>query len=128
VVGAGPPLHGIRKRRLPYLFPAVPSAEGLPGGVGIAAAPSRQGDYRQATGSVMFFLLQSLSYAATAAASVFDQRNASPVTHMRCRMTASLRATATLALFMPTRLASLRPQTLSADHLPTRVNRSKRPS
>jgi hypothetical protein len=37
--------------------------------------------------------------------------------HMRCRMTASLRTTATVALRSPLRLASLIPQAFSADHL-----------
>jgi hypothetical protein len=41
---------------------------------------------------------------------------------MRCRMTASLRATATLALRSPLRLASLIPQAFSTDHFGTRVS------
>jgi hypothetical protein len=44
--------------------------------------------------------------ALYAVASFADQRKSVPSTHMRCRMTASLRATATLALRMPMRLAS----------------------
>src|SRR5437588_630219 len=40
---------------------------------------------------------------------------------MRCRMTASFRATATLALRSPLRFASLTPQALSADHLAIQV-------
>src|SRR5260221_1356010 len=51
-----------------------------------------------------------------------DQLNSVPSTHMRCRMTASLRATATLALRSPLRLASLIPQAFSADHFGTRVS------
>ena len=42
-----------------------------------------------------------------------DQLNSVPSTHMRCRMTASLRATATLALRSPLRLASLIPHAFS---------------
>jgi hypothetical protein len=53
-------------------------------------------------------------YAAAVSAS--DQRNASPVTIIWCIMTASLRATATLALFMQLRLAIRSPQDFSADH------------
>src|SRR6185295_16926465 len=51
-------------------------------------------------------------YAHQAATSLllFDQLNSVPSTHMRCRMTASLRATATLALRSPLRLVSLVPQ------------------
>src|SRR5438445_563488 len=47
-----------------------------------------------------------------AAAFFVDQLNSVPSTHMRCRMTASLRATATLALRSPLRLASLIPPRL----------------
>ena len=36
--------------------------------------------------------------------------------HMRCMMMASLRATATQAFLLPTRLASFTPQARSADH------------
>src|SRR6201989_1908570 len=49
-------------------------------------------------------------YAHQAATSLlFDQLNSVPSTHMRCRMTASLRATATLALRSPLRLTSFTP-------------------
>src|SRR5580704_8731366 len=41
---------------------------------------------------------------------------------MRCRMTASFRATATLALRRPFRLVSLAPQAFSPDHFGTRVS------
>src|SRR6266404_1268786 len=57
-----------------------------------------------------------------AAAFFVDQLNSVPSTHMRCRMTASLRATGTLALRSPLRLASLIPQAFSADHFGTRVS------
>jgi hypothetical protein len=45
-----------------------------------------------------------------------DQLNSVPSIHMRCRMTASLRATATFALRSPLRLASLIPHAFRADH------------
>src|SRR5258708_18195348 len=67
-----------------------------------------------------------LVIARYAATSFFDQVNSVPSTHIRCRMTASLRATATLAFRSPLRLASLIPQAFSADHFGTRV--SSRPS
>src|SRR5215475_1354183 len=63
-----------------------------------------------------------LVIARYAATSFFDQLNSVPSTHMRCRMTASLRATATLALRSPLRLVSLMPQAFSADHFGTRVS------
>jgi hypothetical protein len=61
-------------------------------------------------------------YARYAIASFLDQLNSVLSIHIRCRMTASLRATATLALRSPLRLASLIPQAFSADHFGTRVS------
>src|SRR5262245_33207805 len=80
--------------------------------LGIAGAfvPARDVSVRRRI-SVIFLLS---AYAA--AVSVSDQRNASPVSHIWCMMTASLRATATFALFMQLRLATRSPQDLSADH------------
>jgi hypothetical protein len=57
-----------------------------------------------------------------AAAFFIDQLNSVPSTHTRCRMTASLRATATVAFRSPLRLASLIPHAFSADHFGTRVS------
>ena len=54
------------------------------------------------------------------AASVLLHRNVEPSIHMRCRITASLRATATLARFKPRRLATSSPQRLSAEKRVTR--------
>jgi len=49
------------------------------------------------------------------AASAFVHRNVVPSIHMRCRITASLRATATFARLLPRRLATSSPQRLSAE-------------
>jgi hypothetical protein len=43
------------------------------------------------------------------------------VTQIRCMITASLRATATVARFIPRRLATAMPQARSRDHLRVRV-------
>src|SRR6201987_4365869 len=61
-------------------------------------------------------------YAVCMAVSFDDHLKAVPSIHIRCRMTASFRATATLALRTPVRLASRMPQALSADHFATRVS------
>src|SRR5215510_7335545 len=63
-----------------------------------------------------------LVIARYAATSFDDQVNSVPSTHIRCRMTASFRATATLALRNPHRFASRMPQALSVDHFATRVS------
>lgn len=52
----------------------------------------------------------------------FAQRNSASSLHMRCRMTASLRATATRALAMPRRWATRIPHALSVDHFWQRVS------
>ena len=44
------------------------------------------------------------------------QRKSVPSTHMRCRMTASLLASATMARRMPRRWATRMPQAFSHDH------------
>jgi len=50
------------------------------------------------------------------------QRNGTSSSHMRCRMTASLRATAMTARRWPRVLASFMPQALSGDHVELRVS------
>src|SRR5260370_520002 len=60
-----------------------------------------------------------------AAASFLVQRNSVPSTHMRCMMTASRRATATIARFMPRCRAIFMPQALSHDHLRLWVIRTR---
>ena len=54
------------------------------------------------------------------ASSVLVHRNVDPSIHIRCRITASLRATATLARFRPRRLATSSPQRLRAEKRVTR--------
>jgi len=51
--------------------------------------------------------------------------NAVPSSHIRCRITARRRATATTARFMPRRLATRSPQAFSAHHFLLRVSRLK---
>src|SRR5262249_54105483 len=70
----------------------------------------------------LFPLPREPIYIRYASASLFDQVNSVPSIHMRCRITASLRATATLALRSPFRLANLMPQAFNTDHFGTRVS------
>jgi hypothetical protein len=62
---------------------------------------------------------RSIGYAAFVAAAGPPKSNSSPVTQMRCMITASLRAT--VARFMPRRLATATPQARRRDHLRVRV-------
>ena len=63
-----------------------------------------------------FLLFHLISYRVHAAAASLVQRNSVPLTQMRCMMTAKRRASATIALFMPRRLAICIAQALSHDH------------
>ena len=49
-------------------------------------------------------------------------RKSSPLIHIRCRITASFRATATRARAIPRRLATFMPQARSTDHLVLRIS------
>jgi hypothetical protein len=60
-------------------------------------------------------LVPSRSSVHAAAASLADQRNSLPSRSMRCRMTESFRATATVAFLVPILLANRVPQAFSAD-------------
>src|ERR1700681_1058717 len=65
------------------------------------------------------FLLAGLilnGFHAAAAACSRVHRNSVPSTHIRCMITASRRARATIAFFIPRRLAICMAQALSQDH------------
>ena len=77
-------------------------------------------------GGVHNFLLLDLiphGFHAAAAACSRVQRNSVPSTQMRCIITANRRARATIAFFMPRRLAICVAQALSQDHFVERTNR-----
>src|SRR4029450_13377377 len=99
------------KRALAFLSIAKPGA--------IATTPaSRQGPwFPPVVGGNSI-----ICYAVWLAVSFDDHLKSVPSIHIRCRMTASFRATATLALRSPLRFASRMPQALSADHFATRVS------
>ena len=112
--------HGIRGRG------GTISCVGLAGRVtagpaDIANSPhpsSREGHLSTARWSSSFLLSDVIPYglhAATAACSRV-QRNSVPSTQMRCMITANRRASATIAFFMPRRLAICIAQALSQDH------------
>src|SRR3546814_8388955 len=63
---------------------------------------------------------QAAARAASAPGSL-PKRNSASSLHMRCRVTASLRATATRARAMPRRFAMLMPQARRLDHLRLRT-------
>src|SRR5271170_7543136 len=79
---------------------------------------SREGHHSTARWSSSFLLLDLTLYGFHVAAAACSrvQRNSVPSTQMRCMITASRRAKATIAFFIPRRLAICMAQALSQDH------------
>jgi hypothetical protein len=79
---------------------------------------SREGHHSTTRWSSSFLLSGAIlqGFHTAAAASSRVQRNSVPSTHMRCMITASRRASATIAFFIPRRLAICIAQALSQDH------------
>ena len=67
---------------------------------------------------------EKIEQLQTGVSPVLPQRNVVPSIHIRCRMTASLRATATFARLRPRRLATSSPQRLSAEKRVTRESKT----
>ena len=79
---------------------------------------SREGHHSTAGWSSSFLLLRLILRGLHAAAAACSrvQRNSVPSTQMRCMITANRRARATIAFFIPRRLAICIAQALSQDH------------
>ena len=79
--------------------------------------PSSREGHLSITGWISSFLLLHLILHGTHATAVSRvHRNSVPSTQMRCMITANLRARATIAFFIPRRLAICIAQALSQDH------------
>ena len=77
---------------------------------------SREGHHSTAGWSSTFLLSRLILRGRHAAAASRVQRNSVPSTQMRCMITANRRASATIAFFIPRRLAICIAQALSHDH------------
>src|SRR5674476_1325847 len=77
---------------------------------------SREGHLSTAWWNSSILLLSLILHGSYAAATSRFQRNSVPSTHMRCMITANRRARATIAFFIPRRLAICIAQALSHDH------------
>jgi hypothetical protein len=90
------------------------------GASGLTISPhpsSREGHHSTAGWSSSFLLSDLILHGFHAAAACSRvHRNSVPSTHMRCRITANRRASATMAFFFPRRLAICIAQALSQDH------------
>jgi len=85
--------------------------------------PSSREGHHSTVGWISVFLLSDLIlYCSHAAATSLVQRNSVPSTHMRCMITASRRASATIAFFIPRCLAIFIAQALSQDHFVERTS------
>jgi hypothetical protein len=73
-------------------------------------------------GSQVFLLSDLILYGSHVAATSLVHRNSVPSTQMRCMITASRRASATIALFLPRCLAIFIAQALSQDHFAERTS------
>jgi hypothetical protein len=77
---------------------------------------SREGHHSTTRWSSSFLLLGVIGHSFHAVAASLVQRNSVPSTQMRCMITASRRASATIAFFIPRCLAIFIAQALSQDH------------
>ena len=88
-----------------------------------AQTRAREGHLSTAGWSSSFLLSDLIFHGFHAAATACSrlQRNSVPSTQMRCMITASRRASATIAFFMPRRLAICIAQAFSQDHFLERI-------
>jgi hypothetical protein len=94
-----------------------------PSGHTISPHPSsREGHHSTTRWSSSFLLSRLMLHGGHATAASLVQRNSVPSTQMRCMITASRRARATIALFIPRCLAIFIAQALSQDHFTERTN------
>ena len=114
----GPFHHGIRGRGGTIFWAALPSIERQePSGHTNSPHPSSREGHHSTVGRISGFLVSDLiPYGSHAAATSLVHRNSVPSTQMRCMITANRRARATIAFFIPRRLAICIAQALSQDH------------
>ena len=119
------PIWGSKTRRNNLWVGLVVSVTAGPSGHANSPRPSsREGHHstaRWSSSCLLLGLMPCASHAAAACSRV--QRNSVPSTHMRCMVTASRRAKATIAFFNPRRLAIAIAHALSQDHFVVRTSR-----
>lgn len=93
-----------------------------PGGSGLSTRSPRPSSPRERSGSSLPTNSVGGLLHRHAATGSLPQRNSLPSCHIRCRMTASLRATATRARAMPRAFATFMPQARRPDHFRERTS------
>ena len=117
------PSWGSKTRRNNLLGGLAVKLTAGPSGHTISPHPSsREGHHATVRWSSRFLLSDVILHCHAAATSCRVQRNSVPSTQMRCMITASRRASATIAFFMPQRLAICTAQALSQDHFVERTS------
>ena len=113
----GPFHHGIRERGGTIFWSALPSTDGgSKRTCDLTSSIVPRGTSCHRAVELAFLLLGLTLYCHAAVTSCRVQQNSVPSTQMRCMMTAKRRASATIAFFMPRRLAICIAQALSHDH------------
>jgi hypothetical protein len=109
---------GIRRQGGTIFATVLPSSVTAgPSGHAISPHPSsREGHHSTAWWISSFLLSHFILHGSHAGSTSRLHRNSVPSTHMRCMITASRRANATIAFFIPRRLAICIAQALSQDH------------
>jgi hypothetical protein len=116
--------HGVRERGGPIYWSVLPSIGGRSKRTyDLTSSIVPRGTSFHRAVDLRFLLLHLIWRSPHAAATSRLQRNSVPSTQMRCMITARRRASATIAFFMPRRLAICVAQALSQDH---RVERTSR--
>lgn len=131
------PIFGIGRLALPVWdqrneavqsvsHPNCEAATGMENRANLPHPPSREGRLPPAGGTLLspfdgYIFRRSGQAVAGMLFSLF-QRNSVPSLHMRCMITASRRASATIAFLRPRRFATFIAQAFSHDHFFTRVN------
>ena len=101
---------------------AVKRTAGSSGHTNSPHPSSREGHHSTAWWSSGFLLSHVVLISSHATAASRVQRNSVPSTQMRCMITARRRASATMAFFIPRRLAIFIAQALSQDHFVERTS------
>ena len=116
--------HGDSKTRWNNLLGglAVSMTAGPSGQTNSPHPSSREGHHSTVGWISGFLLFDLILYSCHAAATSLVHRKSVPSTQMRCMITASRRASATMAFFMPRRVAIFIAQALSQDHFVERTS------
>ena len=115
-IGTRPFHHGSRRRGGTIYQAALPLDERQVQAIRRSHPSSREGHHSTARWISSVLLLHLIVHGSHAATTSRVQRKSVPSTQMRCMITASRRAKATIAFFIPRRLAICIAQALSQDH------------